>query len=48
MPAPKDITHCFAFDKVTKHRNRKHNIFLKITYILLTISFAAQLVFFLI
>jgi|GEM_PF-4061480 len=48
MPAPKDITHCFAFDKVAKHHKRKHNTFLKITYILLAILFAAQVVFFVI
>ena len=48
MGAPKDITHCFAFDKMAKSRQRKRNLFLKATYFLLGLLFASQVVFFLI
>lgn len=50
MSSPKDITHCFAFDKAinAKAQARKHNVFLKLTYVLLGILFISQLIFFLI
>ena len=50
MSSPKDITHCFAFDKVISARTqaRRRNFFFKLTYVLLGILFIAQLVFFLI
>lgn len=50
MSSPKDITHCFAFDKVTKTNAhiRKRNFFYKLTYVLLGILFISQLIFFLI
>lgn len=49
MSSPKDITHCFAFDKVISARTqaRRRNFFLKLTYVLLGILFVSQLIFFL-
>ncbi len=46
MSSPKDITHCFAFDKVSKNRQRKRDLFFKITYFILAVLFGAQIVFF--
>jgi hypothetical protein len=50
MGSPKDITHCFAFDKVQKPQNlprvqRVRNGFLYGTYLLLSLLIAIQFYF---
>ena len=49
MGAPKDITHCFAFDKKKRSQDiqrRPVNFFLKLTCGLVFLVFLAQIVFF--
>ena len=49
MKAPKDITHCFAFDKKNRSadmQKRPVNFFLKFTYGLVLLVLLAQIVFF--
>jgi len=49
MKAPRDITHCFAFDKKKRSvdmQRRPVNFFLKLTCGLVFLVFLAQIVFF--
>ena len=49
MKAPRDITHCFAFDKKKRSadmQRRPVNFFLKFTGGLVFLVFLAQIVFF--
>ena len=49
MKAPRDITHCFAFDKkkhVADMQRRPVNFFMKLTCALVLLVLLAQIVFF--